>query len=77
MIVHARLDPETEALLVRLRRRLGESDSEILRKAIRHLARGTQPTRGPRIIGLGKFASGIEDLGSNERHLEGFGSSGR
>jgi len=27
----------------------------------------------PRIAGLGQFASGISDLGSNKKHLKGFG----
>jgi hypothetical protein len=27
----------------------------------------------PRIAGIGQFASGIDDLGSNKRHLKGFG----
>jgi len=25
------------------------------------------------VIGLGQFSSGVSDLGSNKRHLEGFG----
>jgi hypothetical protein len=25
------------------------------------------------VIGLGRFASGVPDLGSNKKHLEGFG----
>jgi hypothetical protein len=29
----------------------------------------------PGIVGLGAFASGIRDLGSSKRHLEGFGGS--
>lgn len=29
--------------------------------------------RSQRIIGLGEFASGIDDLGSNKEHLDGFG----
>ncbi len=30
--------------------------------------------RNRTIVGLGKFSSGIEDLGANKKHLEGFGN---
>jgi hypothetical protein len=26
------------------------------------------------VVGVGKFASGVSDLGSNKKHLRGFGS---
>jgi hypothetical protein len=40
-------------------------------KGIRLLA-ATQP-KSRKIAGLGKFSSGATDLGSNEKHLLGFG----
>jgi hypothetical protein len=71
-IVHARLDAETERRLRRLERRLGWSDSQVVREGIRVLDGLT--ARGPRrVIGLGRFRSGIPDLGSNKAHLKGFG----
>jgi hypothetical protein len=75
-IVHARLDPESRRILDRLRRRTGLNDSEIVRRALRALA-GMElaPKRRPRAIGLGKFESGVPDLGSNAAHFEGFGRS--
>lgn len=34
----------------------------------------TKPGRGRRtLIGAGKFASGVGDLSTNKKHLEGFG----
>jgi len=73
-IVHARLDPESEKILERLRRRTGWRDSEIVRRGIRTLSgfAGGSPRK---ILGLGKFRSGVRDLGSSERHLRGFGRS--
>ena len=74
-IVHARLDEQTREIMRRLQRRHGWSESEIVRIGIRALA-DTDLLAGEqakRIFGLGKFASGIDDLGSNDEHLEGFG----
>jgi hypothetical protein len=71
-IIHARLDPKTHALLRRLRRQLGRSDSEIVRAGLRSLSQ-LAPGAERKIIGLGRFASGRSDLGSNKTHLGGFG----
>ena len=72
-VIHARLDEETENLLARLRRRTGLGDSELVRQGIRALSALGDARRGRKIIGLGKFASGVSDLGANKRHLAGFG----
>ena len=72
-IIHARLDSRTEKLLLDLERRLGWNDSKIIREGIKVLD-SLLVSRGPRRIhGLGRFRSGIPDLGSNKAHLEGFG----
>jgi hypothetical protein len=74
-LVQARLDPETERTLRRLRRTTGLSDSELLRRGLRLLG-AVSPERGGReIVGLGRFESGLPDLGSNDEHLSGFGKS--
>jgi len=73
-IVQARLDRETLDILARLRRRMGLSDSELLRRGLRGLVERV-PGGRPRIAGVGKFASRTSDLGSNKRHLKGFGRS--
>ncbi len=72
-IIHARLDAQTEKILVELERRLGWNDSQIVREGIKAL-NSLLPPRGRRkIVGLGRFRSGKPDLGSNDKHLEGFG----
>ena len=71
--VQARLDPETRRTLDRLVARLGWTQSQVVREGVRLLA-ATHPGVGrPRIAGIGEFASGVRDLGSNPRHLKGFG----
>ena len=74
-IVHARLDAHSLRIRSRLRRQLGWNDSEIVRRGIQALEGLTR--EGPRLplVGLGEFASGVPDLGSNPKHLEGFGST--
>lgn len=59
----------------RLQRRHGWSDSDIVRNGIRALGDAELPAaeRTRRIVGLGKFASGRTDLGSNKKHLRNFG----
>jgi hypothetical protein len=74
-IVQARLDPETLDLLARLRRNSGLSDSELLRRGLRRLAEQAPRARRHRIVGVGKFASAVSDLGSNKRRLREFGGS--
>jgi len=71
-LIHARLDPETERQLARLRKATGLTDSELVRRGLRALA--ALPVDGKRrIVGVGSFASGKPDLGSNQAHLRGFG----
>jgi hypothetical protein len=70
-IVQARLDADTEKTLARLVDQLGVSPSMVVREGIRVLAASRPKTR--KIAGLGKFSSGLPDLGSNKKHLRGFG----
>ncbi len=72
-IVHARLDSETERVLQQLERRLGWSDSEVVRAGIKALNGLLVCGDSRPIAGLGRFCSGIPDLGSNKDHLKGFG----
>ena len=47
--------------------------SELTRKGLEVLAK-TLPRSSPRkIVGVGKVASRVRDLGSNKKHLAGFG----
>jgi hypothetical protein len=72
-VIHARLDDQTERLLVRLQRDLTKNTSEVVRDALRALASITPASASKRIIGLGQFQSGTKDLAANKRHLRGFG----
>jgi hypothetical protein len=71
-MIHARLDPETERMLRRLQQRFGWSDSQVVREGIKVL-NGLTERGQSRVAGLGRFSSGIPDLGSNKTHLKGFG----
>jgi hypothetical protein len=72
--VQARLDDESQAALKQLTRRLGWSPSRVVREGLRLMVRhyGAAPKKR-KIIGMGEFDSGIPDLGSNKKHLEGYG----
>jgi hypothetical protein len=72
-IIHVRLDPATDRLLLRLRRESALSDSELVRRGLRALGE-RQPVRRTRtVVGLGRFDSGHRDLGSNNSRVRGFG----
>lgn len=73
MTVQARLDRQSQAALESLKKRLGWSQSRIVREGLRLLASRHMSPQHPKIIGIGRFASGVADLGSNKSHLEGFG----
>lgn len=71
--VQARLDAETSRDLARLIRNLGWTPSQVVREALHRMAASDLSPKRPRVVGTGKFSSGIPDLGSNEKHLKGFG----
>jgi hypothetical protein len=71
--VHARLDQESSKLLTELCGVYSENASEVIRKGIRMLA-SASPTKPKRkFFKAGQFDSGMTDLGSNKKHLKGFG----
>jgi hypothetical protein len=72
-MVQARLDERSRKRLSVLVRELGLTPSEVVREGIRALETSHVRKKKRTIIGLGKFASGISDLGSNKKHLAGFG----
>jgi hypothetical protein len=72
--VQARLDEETQAILDRLRRS-GRTTSDIIREAIRLFDREQSGGAAGKMIGIGMFRSGISDIGSNKKYLEGLGSN--
>ena len=71
--VQARLDADARRTLARFARELGWSPSRVVREGLRALAASHPPARTPRVVGLAKFQSGVPDLGSNKKHLKGFG----
>jgi hypothetical protein len=73
-VIHARLDTDTDAIRSELQKRLGWSDSEIVREGIKALSALVRSNGKRKIVGLGRFESGITDLGSNKKHLKGFGT---
>jgi hypothetical protein len=71
--VQARLDRRSQSALNELVRRLGLSPSQVVREGIQLLAACYgRPTKA-KVIGLGRFSSGVPDLGSNKKHLRDFG----
>jgi hypothetical protein len=70
--VQARLDEETQAALEGLVRRLGWSPSKVVREGIRLVDKQHAKPR-PRMIGVGMFSSGLGDLATNKKYMEGFG----
>jgi hypothetical protein len=71
--LQARLDERSQKLLSALIRELGWSPSQVVREGLRILNATHLRRKKKGIIGLGKFRSGMVDLGSNKKHLRGFG----
>jgi hypothetical protein len=71
--VQARLDRRSQIALERLVRRLGWSPSRVVREGVHLLAARYGGPSAKRVIGVGRFTSGLPDLGSNKKHLRGFG----
>jgi len=71
--VQARLDRKSQLALDELVRRLGWSPSRVVREGLRLLAACYGGPARTRVIGIGRFASVVSDLGSNKKHLQGFG----
>ncbi|MBI4264224.1 MAG: hypothetical protein HY657_07600 [Acidobacteria bacterium] len=74
--IHARLGTADRAALEELKTRTGQTESEIVRRGLRLVAREERRRRsaldlaGPSV---GRFKKGPRDLSTNRRHLEGFG----
>jgi hypothetical protein len=68
-----RLDAGTRRTLGQLVSHLGWSPSRVVREGLRLLAASHPAPGRPRIVGMGKFSSGVPDLGSNKKRLKGFG----
>lgn len=75
--IQARLDEETQAALDQLVRWHGLKPSEVVRQGIRLVAKQAEAAKPIEIIGLGKYDSGLADLSTNKKYLEGFGNHSR
>ena len=71
--IQARLDDRSRKRLTALVRGLGWTPSQVVREGLRILEATRLRKKKPRIIGLGRFRSGVPDLGSNKKHLRDFG----
>jgi hypothetical protein len=75
--VQARLDDKAEAALRRIARVEGWTTSEVIRMCILEGAERRAAKPRPRLIGAGCFDSGVTDLATNKKHMEGFGKKWR
>jgi hypothetical protein len=71
--IQARLDEETQAALERLVRDNGWTASQAIRECIREAAERRAAKPRPRLIGVGMFDSGLPDLATNKKYMQGFG----
>ena len=71
--IQARPDDRSRKILQILVRELGWSSSKVVREGLHVLEANYLRRKKRGVIGLGKFSSGVSDLGSNKKHLSGFG----
>lgn len=74
--IHARLTAEDAEVLQELKRRTGQSESQILRRGLRLVRETLSEARSALHqagTSAGKFSRGRRDLSTNKRHLDGFG----
>jgi len=71
--VQARLNEETQAALDRLSRSNGWTASRVIRESILFMDENRATKPRPKMIGIGEFDSGIDDLATNKKHLEDLG----
>jgi hypothetical protein len=71
--IQARLDDRSRRRLATLVRELGWTPSRVVREGLRVLEASCLRRKKRGIIGLGKFRSGVSDLGSSKEHLRDFG----
>jgi len=71
--IQARLDEKSKRLLSALVREYGWTPSQVVREGLHALEAARLRRKKKAVIGLGKFRSGVPDLGSNKKHMKGFG----
>ncbi|MGD0729878.1 MAG: hypothetical protein ABR956_01345 [Terracidiphilus sp.] len=75
--VQVRLDEKSEAALKRLVRAKGCTPSQAVRESLVKDAEQLAEKPRPRLIGIGCFDSGLTDLATNKKYMEGFGKKWR
>jgi hypothetical protein len=71
--IQARLDERSRKRLSLLVRELGLSPSEVVREGLRALEATHLRKKKGGFLGIGEFSSALTDLGSNKKHLRGYG----
>jgi hypothetical protein len=71
--IQARLDDRSRERLKVLVRELGWSPSQVVREGLRVLEASYLRKKKRGVIGLGRFCSGLPDLGSHKKYLRDFG----
>jgi hypothetical protein len=72
-MISARIDAKTYETLQQLKQQSGWNFSKVIRFAIQSFAINKNQRTKRKIIGMGRFASRAPDLGSNKKHMKGFG----
>jgi hypothetical protein len=74
--IHARLTEKDRAVLQRLKKSTGCSESELVRRGLHLMMDEMTPKRSALELAgnsVGKFKKGLRDLATNKKYLEGFG----
>jgi hypothetical protein len=75
--IHARLGDVERAALESLKKRTGQTESEIVRRGLELVAREERGGRSALDLAgasVGRFRKGARDLSANRKHLDGFGA---
>ncbi len=71
--VQARLDSETQTVLDQLVEQHGWTASEVIREGIRLVHAHHAPAPCRKLIGIGKYDSGVPNLATDKKYMEDFG----
>ena len=72
-IIQARLDRITEEICEKLQKQLGWTNSQVVREGIKSLSGLIRSNGRRKLIGQGKYKSGIPDLATNKKYLDDYG----
>jgi hypothetical protein len=72
-VVQTRLDDWTKAALENAARQEGRSVSDLVREGIHMVVSHHSASPRRKWIGVGKYDTGIPDLSTNPKYMEGFG----